>query len=228
MTNNNHDLRLEQGTYTLHDRVCKALRDAILKGNFKPGERLVQEDIAHSLGVSRMPIREALRKLEAEGLIQIEPNRGAIVNPISVEDIEEIYFLRSTLEKLAVEESLMELQKQDIVELESLILRMEQAEEVDYFIKLNIEFHRLLMRHCKKKRLLSFIETLWNGFPQQTPHVLDNQKRKSSEEHRDILQAVKENDVKKASQLVSQHIKRTGDSLINYIRSQSINEKSEH
>ncbi|MEW9673973.1 GntR family transcriptional regulator [Ammoniphilus sp. 3BR4] len=215
----NLDLRLDQANvYTLPDRVCQALREAILKGKFEPGERIVQEEIANSLGVSRMPVREALRKLEAEGLIQIEPNRGAVVKPLSLEDIEEIYLLRSVLEKMAVEESLKKIQKQDIVEMESLVTIMDQVDEVDYFISTNIEFHRLLMKHCTKKRLLSFINTLWNGFPQQTPHLLENQMKKSNQEHREILEAVKENEVQKAAELVSNHVQRTGDALVRYIK----------
>lgn len=213
------ELRLDQANvYTLPDRVCQALREAILKGKFEPGERIVQEEIANSLGVSRMPVREALRKLEAEGLIQIEPNRGAVVKSLSLEDIEEIYLLRSVLEKMAVEESLKKIQKQDIVEMESLVTIMDQVDEVDYFISTNIEFHRLLMKHCKKKRLLSFIEILWNGFPQQTPHLLEDQMKKSNKEHREILEAVKGNEVQTAAELVSNHVKRTGDALVRYIK----------
>lgn len=218
---NQFDLKLAQGNmYTLPDRVCQALRQAILKGVFAPGDRIVQEEIASSLGVSRMPVREALRKLEVEGLVQIEPNRGAIVKRLSLEDIEEIYFLRSALEKMAVEESIKKLQKHDLVELESLVAIMDQVDDVDYFVKTNIEFHRLLMKYCEKKRLTSFIETLWNGFPQQTPHVLENQMKKSNLEHREILNAVKEQDVQRAAELVSYHIKRTGDAMVEYVREQ--------
>ncbi|MBM7599463.1 DNA-binding GntR family transcriptional regulator [Virgibacillus halotolerans] len=226
MTNNRLDLHLDtSNVYSLSDRVCQALREAILKGTFKPGERLVQEEIANSLGVSRMPIREAFRKLEAEELVHMEPNRGAVVKPLLVEDIEEIYLLRSVLEKMAVAESLKKIQRQDIIELESLVTIMDQADDVEHFVKTNIEFHRLLMKHCTKRRLLSFIETLWNGFPQHTPHLLDEQEEMSNEEHHEMLAAVKENDADKVAEIVSHHIKRTGDALVEYIKSNASEEK---
>jgi DNA-binding GntR family transcriptional regulator len=228
MTKNRLGLHLDQGNvYTLPDRVCQALREAIFKGTFEPGERLKQEEIANVLGVSRMPVREALRKLEAEGLIQIEPNRSAVIKPLSSEDIEEIYILRAVLEKMAVEDSIAKIQKQDIVELESLVTIMDKADEAEHFIKTNIEFHQLLMKYCKKKRLISFIETLWNGFPQQTPHLLENQMRKSNQEHHEILEAVKEKDVNKVAELISLHISRTGDALVDLIRTNTKEKKKQ-
>src|SRR5699024_9343417 len=89
----------------LHNKVCSVLRKAILKGEFKAGERLVQTELAERIGVSRMPIREALRTLEIEGLVKLEPHKGAVVREISKEDITEIYELRSILEPLALRKS---------------------------------------------------------------------------------------------------------------------------
>lgn len=194
--------------------MLQLLREAILKGEFKPGERLVQEELANALKVSRMPVREALRKLEMEGLVIIEPHRGAIVKGFQIEDIVEIYRLRTELEKIAVELSVERMTESDIAQLESLVLAMEELEDVNQFVQANVEFHKSLIKHCPWNRLLSFIEILWNGFPQHTPQVIPGQMAMSKQEHKEIMAAVRERDAQKAAQLLAAHIKRTGEQLI--------------
>ncbi|NEU31385.1 GntR family transcriptional regulator [bacterium LRH843] len=214
MKNKISNLRIEDRD-TLHLRVSHILREAILRGDFEQGERLVQSELAAALGVSRMPIREALRKLESEGLVTLEPHRGAIVRSIKIKDVVEIYGLRSQMEKMAVELSIDLFTDEDIQKLEASIFKMEHARDVDEFIQENIEFHRLLISRCPWERLLSFIQTLWNGFPQYTPHFIAGQIETSNEEHRTILTAIKEKDTKKVSLLVEDHIKKTGEKLVN-------------
>jgi DNA-binding GntR family transcriptional regulator len=205
---------------TLHLRVCNLIRQAILKGDFKPGERLKQADLADAMGVSRMPIREAFQKLEAEGLIKLEPHKGAVVKSIHVGDIEEIYALRAELEKMAVYQSIEHLTDEDIKQLTALVEQMELSEDVDEFINYNIEFHRLLIKRCTWERLNSFISTLWNGLPQQTPHILHGQKDTSNIEHRSILIAVMNKDKETAANLVSNHISRTGNMLVKSLKNE--------
>ncbi|MDR6123080.1 DNA-binding GntR family transcriptional regulator [Bacillus sp. SLBN-46] len=205
---------------TLHLRVCNLIRQAILKGDFKPGERLKQADLADAMGVSRMPIREAFQKLEAEGLIKLEPHKGAVVKSIHVGDIEEIYALRAELEKMAVYQSIEHLTDEDIKQLTVLVEQMELSEDVDEFINYNIEFHRLLIKRCTWERLNSFISTLWNGLPQQTPHILHGQKDTSNIEHRSILNAVMNKDKETAANLVSNHISRTGNMLVKSLKNE--------
>ncbi|MEH7439957.1 GntR family transcriptional regulator [Neobacillus drentensis] len=205
---------------TLHLRVCNLIRQAILKGDFKPGERLKQADLADAMGVSRMPIREAFQKLEAEGLIKLEPHKGAVVKSIHVGDIEEIYALRAELEKMAVYQSIEHLTDEDMKQLNALVEQMELSEDVDEFINYNIEFHRLLIKRCTWERLNSFISTLWNGLPQQTPHILHGQKDTSNIEHRSILNAVMNKDKETAANLVSNHISRTGKMLVKSLKNE--------
>lgn len=203
---------------TLHLKVCNIIREAILKGELKPGQRLKQSDLADAMGVSRMPIREALQKLEAEGLIKLEPHKGAVVKSIEVGDIEEIYALRTELEKMAVYQSVEHLTDEDHQQLITLVEHMEASEDVDDFIRHNIEFHRLLMKRSSWERLNSFISTLWNGLPQQTPHILKGQKDTSNVEHRSILNAVLNRDKETAANLVSNHISRTGNMLVKRLK----------
>lgn len=210
-------LRIENRD-TLHLRVCNVIREAIIKGEFKPGERLKQSDLADAMGVSRMPIREAFRKLESEGLIKLEPHKGAIVKSIHVGDIEEIYALRAELEKMAVYQSVDLLTNEDLLQLTKLVDEMESSEDVDDFIGYNIDFHRLLVKRCKWERLNTFISTLWNGLPQQTPHILSGQKETSNVEHRTILNAILNKDKETAANLVAKHIIRTGEMLIKSLK----------
>ncbi|RFU64548.1 GntR family transcriptional regulator [Peribacillus saganii] len=200
---------------TLHLKVCNVIREAIIRGDFKPGERLKQSDMAEQLGVSRMPVREAFRKLESEGLIILEPHKGAIVKSIQVEDVAEIYALRAELERIAVEQSADLLTNDDTQQLSYLADQMETAEDVDDFVQYNIDFHKLLIKRCNWERLNTFITTLWNGLPQQTPHLLEGQTEMSNKEHRAIINAIQNKEKGKAGKLVAEHIKRTGEKLIN-------------
>ncbi|WP_264739016.1 GntR family transcriptional regulator [Cytobacillus firmus] len=213
----NQDLRIENRD-TLHLKVCNVIREAIIRGDFKPGERLKQSDLAEKMGVSRMPVREAFRKLESEGLIKLEPHKGAVVKSISIKDIEEIYALRSELEKMAVYQSVDFLTDEDISQLSSLVAEMEKADDADTFVQYNIDFHRLLVKRCNWERLNTFIGTLWNGLPQQTPHLLTGQIETSNTEHRKILEAVVKKDKETAANIVSEHIYRTGESLIESLK----------
>ncbi|HET7657205.1 MAG TPA: GntR family transcriptional regulator, partial [Bacillales bacterium] len=166
------------------------------------------------------------RKLETEGLIVLVPHRGAIVKSLNVDDVEEIYALRAEMESLAVNKSADKMTTEDIESLEKLVARMKETSDPEEFVEANIEYHRMLMKHCRWGRLLSFIETLWNGFPQQTPHMLPGQVDLSNKEHDEILMAVKEGNAGKAAELVSKHINRTGHSVIESIRKSKNGQKS--
>ena len=206
---------------TLQYRVTSKLREAILRGEFAKGERLIQEEWAEKLGVSRMPIREALRQLEMEGLVRIEPHRGAIVLPVSVEDVEEIYFLRALLEGIAVEKSLPYLEQEDLEELEHLVAQMESlpAEEsaVEQYVQLNARFHRILREGCPWRRIQGMIDTLWKGIPPVTPSLLRNQIVEAREEHRLMLEHAKAGRAKELREVLERHILRTRDRLIAFL-----------
>ncbi|MGG0717162.1 GntR family transcriptional regulator [Robertmurraya massiliosenegalensis] len=211
----------EQDRATLQYRVTTKLREVILKGEFEDGERLVQEEWADKLGVSRMPIREALKQLEVEGLVRIEPRRGAIVTPISAEDIEEIYQLRALLEGEAVEKSLPNLSKEHIEDLENIYEQMKNIEvneqSVAEFMRLNENFHKILYEGCTWRRIHGLIETLWKGIPPYTPSLLTNHLDESHKEHRLMLEYVKQNEAEKLKEVVQKHILRTRDNLLKYV-----------
>jgi DNA-binding GntR family transcriptional regulator len=198
----------------LHNQVCSVLRRAILKGDFKPGQRLVQTELAELTGVSRMPIREALRTLELEGLISIEPHKGAVVRPLNKEDILEIYELRSVLEPLGLKKSMGNFTKLDIEKLTFYHNAMMETDSAEEYVELNADFHQLLFSRCNSPRLLGFIETISRGFPQDTPQLIPGQIGKSNQEHEKILKEINNNHPEMAASFLAEHIERTGKELI--------------
>lgn len=189
-------------------KIHRILREWIMKGEFKPGERLKQNDIAERLGVSRMPVREAIQQLVTEGLVNMEPHRGAIVKEFSKEEIKELYFLRAKLEPMALREAYVNLTSDDISKLLDLVERMIDFKDTAEFVELNIKFHKILIQKCPYNKLNFLIEGLWTGFPQLTPHLLPNQLEVSNQEHKELVVALKEDKIELACEILETHIKR--------------------
>lgn len=210
-----HDLTAE----TLPSKIYRILREAIIKGQLQPGERLVQDELAKTLNVSRMPIREAIKQLAAEGYVTVEPHKGAVVKQFTIHELEEIYFLRAKFEPLAAAESLKTMSSQLVNQLRNLNEKMKKTDDTDEYIQLNIQFHHLLIKDCPWGKLNNIIENLWTGFPQQTPHLLPNQIATSISEHDLMVEALANNNIELTCQLLEQHITRAKcDVLKNFIQ----------
>lgn len=210
-----HDLTAE----TLPSKIYRILREAIIKGQLQPGERLVQDELAKTLNVSRMPIREAIKQLAAEGYATVEPHKGAVVKQFTIHELEEIYFLRAKFEPLAAAESLKTMSSQLVNQLRNLNEKMKKTDDTDEYIQLNIQFHHLLIKDCPWGKLNNIIENLWTGFPQQTPHLLPNQIATSISEHDLMVEALANNNIELTCQLLEQHITRAKyDVLKNFIQ----------
>lgn len=210
-----HDLTAE----TLPSKIYRILREAIIKGQLQPGERLVQDELAKTLNVSRMPIREAIKQLAAEGYVTVEPHKGAVVKQFTIHELEEIYFLRAKFEPLAAAESLKTMSSQLVNQLRNLNEKMKKTDDTDEYIQLNIQFHHLLIKDCPWGKLNNIIENLWTGFPQQTPHLLPNQIATSIIEHDLMVEALANNNIELTCQLLEQHITRAKyDVLKNFIQ----------
>lgn len=204
---------------TVVTEVTKRLRQVILDGTLKKGDRLIQEEWAEKLNVSRMPIREALTQLQIEGLVEIEPHKGAVVTPITRDNIEEIYYMRSMLEGLAVEKSLPYLTKEDKQQLEVLLVGMESLEisdeTNDRYIQLNASFHQTLRRGCPWTRVNKMVETL--GISPIAPNLLKDYYLETQKEHRLIYEAVLREDARELRAAVEYHILRTKNNLIEHM-----------
>jgi len=194
-------------------RVASYLRVAILGGQLRPGDRIRQEGVAERFGASRLPVREALRMLEAEGLTELEPHKGARVPRLTQHEVEVIYQMRERLEPLALAESLPRLTASDDERLGKLQQRIEDNDDLEKFLDLDREFHMLTYSGCPVEPLNSAVARLWNS----TQHyrrsyvTLGGQDRMwlVNAEHRLILDAVLRRDATDGERYLQGHIRRT-------------------
>ncbi|HWO97217.1 MAG TPA: GntR family transcriptional regulator [Bacillus sp. (in: firmicutes)] len=204
---------------TVVNYVTANLRKAILNGTLKKGDRLIQEEWAERLNVSRMPIREALTQLQIEGLVEMVPHKGAIVTPITRDNIEEIYHTRSLLEGLAVEKSIPFLTDQDKIQLKEILVQMEELQLCDEtnerYIQLNASFHEILRKRCPWPRVQKMVEML--GISPIAPNLLSDYYPETQREHRMIYEAALRGDPAEVRAAMEYHILRTKNNLINHM-----------
>ncbi|GAA1477083.1 GntR family transcriptional regulator [Nocardioides aestuarii] len=194
-------------------RVAAYLREAILGGDLRPGDRIRQEEVAARLGASRLPVREALRMLESEGLTEHEPHKGARVTSLTQHEVDVIYRMRERLEPLALTESLPLLTDADHEQLEEVQQRIEDNTDLEKFLDLDREFHMLTYSGCSIDPLMSNVTRLWNS----TQHyrrsfvALGGRSRMwvVNSEHRLILDAVVRRDADDGERYLGGHIRRT-------------------
>jgi len=185
----------------IRDIVYDKLRYAIFKGEFDAGDRLVEEELAEKMHLSRTPIREALRKLEAEGLVEHIPRKGVIVKGFTYEDIIEIYSIRQTLEVLATIQATKIITAEEIDQLQETLKEMKKKfsdeNEVDNFFAITHRFNELLIQSCKMPRLIDLLNTYHDYLKRFRKTTLKETSRRYSVmvEHERILQAVIEKDV---------------------------------
>ncbi len=194
-------------------RIAAHLREQILSGQLRPGDRIRQEEVGERLGASRLPVREALRILEAEGLTEHEARKGARVPRLSQHEVEVTYQMRERLEPLALVESLDQLTAADLHHLEEVQRRIEANDDVDRFLELDREFHLLTYTGCTLDPLMSMVTRMWNS----TQHYrrafvqLSGPGRRwvVNAEHRLILDAVERRDPVDSERYLAGHIRRT-------------------
>lgn len=147
-------------TRTNHQFVREALRHAILAGEYAPGTRLVQADLAKQLDVSTTPVREALRDLAADGLVRLDAYRGAIIQPLDADEIEEIYQLLKVLEPLSIERAVASITEPELAEAQQILDRMLDGGDSADFVALDRQFHGLFARAARSPRLQSTLDSL--------------------------------------------------------------------
>lgn len=215
----------EKSNSTIVNEVLSEIRKEILNGSLKEGERLIQDEWAQKLNVSRMPIREALTHLEVEGLVKIIPRKGAVVTPITQEDIIEIYHLRSLLEGVVVEKSLQHLTEEDVSELGYILHKMEtlelSEETHDKYSELNKKFHEILRKGSPWTRTKKIVDNL--GVSPIAPKLLAPYYEKTQQEHRRIYEAVLRKDSEELKIALQYHLLRTKNNLIEVL--QKMNEE---
>jgi DNA-binding GntR family transcriptional regulator len=198
---------------TTSERIAAYLRDSILRGDLPPGSRIRQEEIAEQLGTSRLPVREALRMLETEGLTQLEANKSARVPRLDRDELDVVYEMRERIETLALRLSLPHLTSQQESELYSIQDQIEANDDVGRFLELDRRFHLGTYAGCPSVELLSTVTRLWNS----TQHyrrafmLIGGADRRwfVNAEHRLILDAISRRDGADCERYLAGHIRRT-------------------
>lgn len=210
---------------TMQEIVYESIKDGIIKGVYVPGQRLITADLAAEMGVSRMPVREALQRLDAStGLVTVIPHKGAIVNDFSSEkDIDEVYDLRALLEGMAVRLACNKMTEQDIDELESInnnILALEGTTNEEYFQELNQQFHSVIWAAAESPRLVKILQMLYDAsrgyryISLKLPGRLD----KIVNEHRDIIEVLRKKQPLLAEEIMRGHYIKTKEWLLRSYR----------
>ncbi len=195
----------------LRDVVFNTLRQAILRGELKPGERLMEVKLANQLGVSRTPIREAIRKLELDGLVLITPRRGAEVAQITEKSLHDVLEVRRSLEALAVQLACERIDSQGIMDLKKAERDFKKVlgnDDITVVAEADVAFHDVIYMATDNQRL---IQLLSNFREQMYRYRVEYLKRKEShpkllEEHHEILCAIEKGDVTTATRITCQHI----------------------
>lgn len=201
---------------TRKDLVANRIRNRILRGSFKPGDKLDQVLIADDLNVSRSPVREALRMLEAEGLITSIPNRGAVVTERSLDELKELYFTRSLVEGIAAERAVPHLDKKTIDRLDSILYAATLSSDYQELLTLNNEFHMRIYESIEQPFLTIYIQQLRNMAAPYNRLYLDSEGslQQAWADHRKIFEACVQGDARKARSETEQHLDRVCASLI--------------
>jgi DNA-binding GntR family transcriptional regulator len=216
-------------TQTLAQRTADAIRQMILSGSLAAGHVLRQEDLAQQIGVSRIPVREALRQLEAEGYVDLHAHRGATVAGLSADEALEIYEIRASLETLALKLAIPKLSAAQLAHAATLLDQIDgAAPSFGTWAELNWSFHETLYAPCGKPRLLSMIKALHDNVGRylRTSLTVGAHSPPSQAEHRTLLAACRRRDTQLALTLLDKHLASTAHKLAIQLRTKQTNEAS--
>lgn len=208
----NYDVKQEvTDKYSLRGRVFHKLREDILSGKYEELEELKEVAIGEEMGVSRTPVREAFRQLELEGLIQIIPNKGAYVTGITEKDVKDIYMIRSLLEGLCARWATEHITEEQMAEMEENVYLAEfhaAKGHLEQLAELDGRFHEIMYEACDSKMLEHQLKDFHQYVLRVRKKTLANANRglKSNEEHKGIMEAVKEKNADLAEKLACQHM----------------------
>ena len=204
--------------YSLRGRVFQSIREDILSGRYEQNTELKEAAIGAELGVSRTPVREALRQLELEGLVTIIPNRGAYVNMITAKDVQDIYVIRSMLEGLCARWATQSITAEQLDSMEETLCLSEyhtSKKNYEKLYELDSLFHEQLYE-AGGSRILNHILSDFHDYVKMVRKATISTSSRSvtsTEEHRAIFEAIKEKDPDKAEALAKEHVKHTIESI---------------
>ena len=198
----------------LSQRIYEILKDQIINEELGPGERLLDDKLASSFGVSRTPVREALTRLTSEGLVEITPRSGVYVKKLTKKDVEEIYKIRKVLEGLAAREATSIIDGKKLEQLNLLLKKAERSLNSDDYqpcIDFDVALHNSILENCQNSRLYSIITNLNTLIHVFRVRVARNKEKakQALNEHENILKAIKARNPEKAEKMIIEHIEKS-------------------
>jgi DNA-binding GntR family transcriptional regulator len=195
---------------TKKDQIAQHLRELIASGELARGERVHQDELAARFDVSTTPVREALRELQAEGLLTGEPHRGVRVASVDLEELQSVYIMRRLLEPYALQRASMHVSRADLAHVREIVATMAAAVEAgddDTVRRTNREFHFFLYGRSGVPGLLRAIQQLWVSFPWDVLQVLEDRARASVHEHEGILEALSNGSIAEVREALEEHLR---------------------
>ncbi len=220
------DLKLNMNAYLpLRDVVFQTLREAILKGELKPGERLMELQLASKLGVSRTPIREAIRMLELEGLAVTIPRKGAEVARMTEKDMEDVLQIREALDELAVQIACDKMTEKQLVNLTLAMKNFEnsiQTGNLKKVVQTDVEFHDVIYQATDNPKLVNILSNLSEQIYRYRVEYLKEKENYPMlvKEHEEIVTALKDRNKQLAAEMTKKHIRNQAEAVKNIIREQ--------
>ncbi len=203
----------------LREVVCESLREAIRRGILKPGERIMEIQLAEELGVSRTPVREAIRKLELEGYVVMMPRRGTYVANMSIRDINEIFEIRTSLESLSNGLAAEHITDEELEHLQRLLVIIGgyiKEGNMEKIVETDIEFHDLMYHAARNQRLVGIISNLRDQLTRFRTLSMSHPGRLEAtlEEHKAIVEAIANGDRRSASKAAERHMENSEKTLL--------------
>jgi DNA-binding GntR family transcriptional regulator len=221
-----------EGYDLLSKKVYRILKKEIIKGSLKPGSKVLEGRIADQIGISRTPVREAIRELAAEGFVTLSPNQGVVVRSVSAENIREVLQVHSVLEGLATRLSCEVINEEELKELENYVNKMEKLtnkKDPLAYSEVDLKFHELIVDNCGNKRLIQMRKNISDQAQRYRVSSLRIQGRlkKSLKEHQKILEAFKTKNPKKADSMSQEHIQNALKNILNNVVEKKENKNKE-
>ena len=207
----------------LRELVFESLREAIINGRLYPGERLMEIQMAEEMGVSRTPVREAIRKLELEGFVVMIPRKGAYVAGISIKDIADVFEVRAALEALAAGLAAERITEGELDELERYLVEISELREsgnLDAIVEKDTMFHDVIYRASRNERLVQIVTHLQEQIHRFRTASLarPGRTRDALDEHKKLVEAISDRDVELAQKLAREHIENAENSMISAVQ----------
>jgi DNA-binding GntR family transcriptional regulator len=208
---------------TVTEAVAEALRERILAGTYAEGENLRQDALATELGVSRIPIREAFRQLEAEGLVTLHAHRGAVVSSLSLDEIAELFDLRALLEPDLLARAIPLMTEEDLAAAGAILETYDHSlndADVHAWGEINSEFHLALYRPSGRTRSLGLVQSLLGNTDRYTrlQLVLTSGVERARAEHAQLLKLCRDRNAQEAGDLLRRHVQSAGEDLLAFLR----------